>query len=214
MFSVVFEDNFQLLPTRHQEIWKILWHFCTKHRNVFPSHDKLAELAHCSRRTVIKALASFRNFGWLTQMKRCYRSNVYFIHGTLLKKNPKDPKTFLKEGCQNGREGGVLSRESCTQSCTLYSVASNFIATERCKNTTVQPKWASPSHKEQPRVRPDLAHLPFQDKDKLMLQKCFGEKIIGRALESYKTYRYAKQKPIALFWWLCKEAKQYFNKRK
>lgn len=198
-FSVIFEDNFLLLPPKHQQIWKVLWYFCKKFHGCFPSQQKISLLAKCCRRTVINALNSFKNFGWLTQIKRCYRSNIYFIHSDLLKKDPKDQKWFMKnEG--GGRES---SRESCTQSCTLYSVAKSSVATVRSKD--VHHLRDSPNNKPPPKqyIHPTLIDLPFKREDKLMIQRNFRESVIGLALESYKTYRYAKRNPLGLFLSLC-----------
>lgn len=207
MFSVIFEDNFLLLPSKHQEIWKVLWWWCNKFRNAFPSHETIAEKANCSRRTVISALSIFKNFGWLSYLKRNRRSNIYYIHKELLKKDPKNQKLY--QNIEGGGEGSF--RESCTESCTLPYVAKNSVATVR---SDVQHFRAPFSNKQQPRaqlVNPLLCDLPFSREDKLIIQRNFNERIIGIALSSYKTYRYTPRNPISLFLWLCKDAKKYIN---
>lgn len=212
--SVVFEDNFLLLPPKHREIWKVIWYFSKEYRNAFPSYKKIAQLAKCSIRTVATAINNFRNFGWLKTIKRCFRSCLYYVNEKLLFLNPKDRSIYkrkVKSYEQKGPtyeqgEGGVfrdnlhdkLHHIGVSYDCK-DTIRSNVQQTRFFKNG----KWLS--------IRPNIQELPFKLEDKIMIQMKFTEAEIALAAESFRSYKKTPQKPIALFWWLCKEAKRMFK---
>jgi CRP-like cAMP-binding protein len=60
-----FLDTFQLLSTKQKKIWEILRWFSIHYRQVFISHETLAEKAGCDRRTVIRAIKKFTECNWI-----------------------------------------------------------------------------------------------------------------------------------------------------
>jgi hypothetical protein len=213
-FSVSFEDNFVLLPPKHQEIWKVLWYFSKTYRNAFPSYEKIAKIAKCCVRTVAAAVKSFQNFGWLKTMRRCYRSSIFYIHEKLLFLNPKDRSVFkrkIESYEEKGRTyehggGGVFRGKLHDKLHGIYA-SRDSIATVRYNvhQTRIlkDGKWLS--------IRPNLQKYAFPIEEKLKIQRCFTEAEIALAAESFDTYKKPKRSPIKLFWWLAKEAKRMFK---
>jgi len=210
VISVSFEQNFLVLPPKHQEIWKVLHYFCNTYHNAFPSHAKLAELAHCSIRTVRTALKNFKNFGWLESTRRCYRSCLYYIHEKLLKLNPKDKKNFLKpkQSCESYEQGGggVFRGKLQHELQHIYGIPNSRNSIRSNVHHTGCKKDGKTIY-----IRPNLQNLPFTAEKKVQIQRTFTEAEIALAAESYNSYKKPKKEPIALFWWLCKSAKQMFK---
>lgn len=205
--SVVFEDNFQLLPSKHQEIWKVVWYFCKRYRCSFPSHAKIAELANCCIRTVRTALKKFKNFGWLETIRRAYRSCIFTINEILLRINPKDRRNYLKPDEQGG--GGTSSSSRDKLQHKLQHI-------EGIQKDTVRSNVHQTNTSEkQPPVKESLIPLPFPKGNKLDIQKNFPEQVIDLALESFKSYKDVMRNPLGMFYKLCGiENKRYKNKKK
>lgn len=205
--SVIFEENFPLLTPKTQEIWKVLHYFCKEFITAFPSHDKIAKLAGCSRRTVINAIEKFKNFGWIEYYKRCYRSNVYVIPRHLLQKNPKDSNLYKKnEKSYEQGEGGVF-RDKCTQICTLSRVSNTNTNTVRTNVHQIN----SQKYENRQKVSEDLLQMPFTREQKLEIQRNFRPHVIRLALESYKTYKFSKKRPIAIMFYLLGKENAYWK---
>jgi len=208
--SVVFEENFLALPTKHQEIWKVIHYFCKTYHNAFPSHEKIAELAHCCVRTVRTAIKNFRNFGWLETTKRAYRSCLFYVQERLLRINPKDKRNFLKasKSCESYEqgEGGVfrdkLQHELQHIEC-IYNSKNTIRSSVHHTRCFKDGKWLN--------IKLNLQKYPFPAEEKIKIQRCFTEAEIALAAESFDSYKKPKQSPIKLFWWLCKQAKTMFK---
>lgn len=210
--SVIFEQNYLVLPPKQQEIWKVLHYFCRTYQNAFPSHAKIAELAGCCIRTVRTAIKKFRNYGWLDTLRRCYRSCVYSIKEYLLRINPKDKRNFLKpKQSYTGGEGGgshAHSREDLQHE--LQHIEGIQGDTER-----LYVHQTNPSQKIQPKVKESLIPLPFPKGNKLDIQRNFPEQVIDLALESFKSYKNAMRNPLGMFYKLCGiENKKYKERKK
>lgn len=208
--SVMFEDNFSVLPPKQQEIWKVIWYFCKHYRCSFPSHAKIAELANCCIRTVRTAIKKFKNYGWLETTRRCYRSCIYWVTENLLRINPKDKRNYLKptKTCENYEHGGgEVSRGKMQHDLQHIGCIPKDKATVRLnvQHTSIfkDGKYTS--------IRPNLQRMPFSAEDKVWIQRKFTEAEIACAAESFNSYKKTKKKPIALFWWLCNQAKTMFK---
>lgn len=112
-----FLNTFQLLSVKQQKIWQLLQWYSTHYRNVFPSHATIAEKVGCCRDTVIETIKKFRQWGWICALKRCYRSNVYFLQECLKKLDTRKNETFMIDPTEN-------PTQIPTENPTLYNTYS------------------------------------------------------------------------------------------
>lgn len=207
--SVVFEDNFLLLPLKHQEIWKVIWYFCKKYRASFPSHEKIAQLVGCCRRTVVNAINSFRNFGWLETTKRCFRSSLLFIKEHLLNINPKDRRNYINTDWGEGRGGQPISREELHSD--LHTIYSNQKDIETLSDSIPkkEKKYYRPN-----RVIPEfikIQGMPPEDWQKLANQ--FSDRDLFEALQEAKSFSKSVEKIRNKAAWITSKCQEYITKR-
>lgn len=99
-----FLNTFQILSIKQQKIWQLLQWYATHYRQAFPSHTTIAEKVGCCRDTVVEAIKLFVERGWMTTIKRVYRSSLYFIKNFLLNIDTRKNETFALNPTENPTE--------------------------------------------------------------------------------------------------------------
>ena len=169
-----FLNLFGILSKLQQKIFRLFHWFSKNKRNIYIGIPYIAEKIGCSERTVKRATAYFQQMGWICKVKRCYRSNLYYMTNELIKLNLDDKKLFNVPSSvpENGPILGVLKTEltiSTTEQVRIY------------KN---QPKPA-PKEKEIPQVI-NVKGIAPNDQQRLANQ--FSEYALVRAMEEARWY--------------------------
>ena len=89
-----FLNLFHDLTKSQKKIFKFLQYMARNCRSVFPSVETISKHTKCSISTVVRATNYFQRMRWICKMRRCYRSNKYFMCEVLMKLNLNDSKTF------------------------------------------------------------------------------------------------------------------------
>lgn len=194
-----FLTHFILLSTKQQKIWNYLAWYGRNQRQVFPSHQHIADVVGCCRDTVIQAIKKFRSFGWLVSLKRCYRSCLYFINTLLLKLNTRDPNIFKKSV--------PVSLLKPTVNPTLVNVASYKYTNSMADDTKVFTK--------RERVHTPIPYCiqikALNQSDRQILASNFSEYILVQAVDRMKwhtkKFGYPK-KFVALLTYYCEKIKR------
>ncbi|MGL6064852.1 MAG: helix-turn-helix domain-containing protein [Fusobacteriaceae bacterium] len=104
--SELFSDTYELC------LYMVLSRFCNNKQYAFPSYSKLAEICHCSRRTIIKAMASLEKKGYVNKICRLNGSNekinntnLYTINN--IKKYTMENKNSILKSLNSGECGAL-----------------------------------------------------------------------------------------------------------
>ncbi len=113
---------FQTLTYLEQKIWRYLQSLSKKLIHVFPSQSTIAEKCGCHRSTANQILKKFSELGWITYIRRCFRSNEYYMPDELIDIDLNDPVTFTRENLKTTREATREATKEATKEATLYNV--------------------------------------------------------------------------------------------
>lgn len=166
-----FRNNYLTLSKNQKKIWNYLHWFCKRKRVVKPSHDHIAKKIGCCRRTVIRAVEKFVEWGWLGTIHKAYSTCQYFMCEGLLKINPSDRNTFDRKPIEYER----LRQQNVTEDVT-EDVTHNDLMFKHKRYVSVQS--AIPQF---------LNDLPLKTKDKLILTK-YNDRTLLLAIEDARTY--------------------------
>jgi Helix-turn-helix domain len=100
----------QAVSRAYREVLSALLAFAVKHGKVYPSHATLARLACCSERTVGRALAWLRMFGFLSWQRRLKRTTTRL--GSVVRQTSNAYRIALQGLALLGRADGHKSRPS------------------------------------------------------------------------------------------------------
>ena len=101
--------KFQVLTFLEQKIWRYL-QFCSKRFiHVFPAQSTIAEKCGCHRSTVNQIIKKFVEFGWISKIKRCFRSSMYYMLDELIEMDLNHQETFTRENLLATQEAMVVS---------------------------------------------------------------------------------------------------------
>lgn len=196
-----FLNTFQLLSSKQKKIWQYIQWYAQRYRQVFPSHAKIAEAVGCHRDTVIQAVKKFSQMGWLGSIKRCFRSNLYFIANELINLDTTKPETFkrTKETVKPTEAPTVKP----TANPTLYKTESGVVPVRQTSQSeTVQ-------HAHCKEVKHILESIGILGKDLWCLMR-YSLLAVSKAVEDYKT-RKAPGPIRNLAAWLTNRCKIYSN---
>lgn len=180
---------FMMLSKAQREIWKTLSWFTKNKYLVFPSHQKIASLAKCSVRTVIRAMQKFLEYSWIGWKKRCYRSNVYFMSDEVKDINPCDKNIGDRPACA---KNPINSEKNVTENVTLYSVSSYCNKDIKTRKATV-----ALDKKSEEELPLEIQNLPIAQSDKKEFLQ-YPRNVFMLALED--TLNYAKKTKIGSFY--------------
>lgn len=128
--------NFQLLPELRKKIFQYIQFLLQKYNRAFPSMQHIAEVCGCSLITVKRAIKFFSEVGWITKMKRCYRSSVYAMDASILKLDLSKNRTFRNR---------TFSSANDTVGDTIYNVAKSDKINQRKGKVPVEVAVAPPT---------------------------------------------------------------------
>lgn len=207
-----FLNLFHLLTPKQQKIWRTLHWYSRTFRQIFPAHDRLAKSAGCCRDTVIEALKKFVSMGWLGSIKRCFRSNLYFVPDVLASLDLDDPRTFRRQAPKKALVPTSNPTQSPTtiptENPTLLNVNSNK-PIERKNEAASENVQATGQGKEQ-QLPHEVRELPVAPKDKALLAR-YSLNVLRLAIEDWKTYaRLYSVRNVAAF--LTSRCKAYLAK--
>lgn len=196
----IFLNNFQLLSQKQQKIWRYIQWYAQRYRQVFPAHQTIAQAVGCHRDTVIETIKKFNQMGWLGILKRCFRSNLYFIADVLINIDTTKAETFKR----------VLEPEKPTQDPTqnpttkptLYKTESNVLSVRNTSQTT-----ETVQHTQKKEVEHILTNIGISQKDLWCLAR-YSLLVVSKAVEDYKT-RKASGPIRNLAAWLTNRCKAY-----
>ncbi len=174
----IFLNTFQLLSLKQQKIWRYIQWYAQRYRHVFPAHQTIAEAVECHRDTVIQAIKKFSQMGWLGSIKRCFRSNLYFIANELINLDTTKSETFKRaKETVNPTE---VPTQKPTQNPTLYKTESNGVDVRKTSPSgTVQ-------HINCKEVEHILESIGILGKDLWCLAR-YSLRAVSLAVEDYKT---------------------------
>jgi hypothetical protein len=202
-----FLNLFQFLSKTQQKIWGYLRWYATRFRNVFPAHATIASAVGCHRDTVIEAIKRFSGYGWLVTVKRCFRSNLYFVNEELIPIDTADPRTFQREIPQPRPPGsGTASdRDSDTSKCISKNI-------DPMNDREVSENVQHLDAKKEDTLPHEVRDLPVSLRDKFFLVK-YSLRILRLAIEDFKSYcRLKTVRNAAAF--ITSRCKYYYNKLK
>lgn len=198
----VFLNTFQLLPEKQKKIWQILNWYAVHYRNVFPSHATIAEKVGCCRDTVIQAIKKFTEWGWIGVIKRCFRSNMYFMRECLKKFDTRKNETFRLNPTENPTAIPTVNP-------TLYNTYSSS-----CNVRSTSGKENSGTVQDiNPEKEQILRKIGIHDAKDIWCLSRFSPKILNLAAEDEKT-RKAKWPIINLAAWItdrCNKLRQKYG---
>lgn len=106
--------NFQTIPSLRKKIFLYIQFLLKKFNRAFPSIDHIAKTCGCSVITVKRAIKWFNEVGWLTKLRRCYRSSIYHMEPEILRLDLTKNRTFRNQSFTRGND---------TIGDTIYNVA-------------------------------------------------------------------------------------------
>lgn len=174
-----FLNTFQLLSPKQQKIWRYIQGYAKRYRHVFPSHTTIATDVNCCRDTVIQAIKKFCQLGWLGSIKRCFRSNLYFVADDLKNIDTTNPSSFKVD--PESSKPTENPTQKPTENPTLYKTVYNGVSE---RNTYQKPKTVQhPQCKETSHM---LESIGILGKDLWCLAR-YGLRAVSLAIEDYKT---------------------------
>lgn len=198
-----FLNFFQLMTPKQQKIWKSIQWYAKNFRHVFPSHAKIAEFAGCCRDTVIAALKKFSELGWIGFIKRCFRSNLYFMNEELIDLNLDDPMTFKRP---------IPTREPTPIPSGNPTVLFESKNKEIERNVRNESENVHHIEKKKQELSHEVKQLPLSDRDKHLLAR-YSPQILRLAIEDWKSYALLKHvRNVAAF--LESRARYYYDQFK
>ena len=195
-----FLNTFQLLSRKQQKIWRYIQWYAQHYRQVFPSHATIAEAVGCCRDTVIETIKKFSQWRWLGTMKRCFRTNLYFIANELIDLDTTKPDTFKR--IQETAKSTEAPTVKPTQNPTLYETKSNAVDVRK---TFPEPKIVQQIKCKE--VTHILESIGISGKDLWCLAR-YSLLAVAKAVEDYKT-RKAPGPIRNLAAWLTNRCKSY-----
>lgn len=141
-----------------------------KCRSVFPSVETIATYTKCSISTVVRATNYFQRMGWVCKIKRCYRSNTYFMCDKLMKLNLNDPNTFrpiLFDENDSTNDNIVLCNKFHESTSTVHKEQNSKKALNSVKK---------------PFIPPFLRNIGLSYNDQLRLIRTFNENQLAKAV--------------------------------
>lgn len=135
----ILKNSWQIFTKGYRRVFKYLWWFFKKLRQVFPSLETIAKEVKLSKRQVQNALKHFLTLGLIGWVRRPYQSNVYFMPDEVIGVNLKDERSLNEKLPEN-------SHENCHKDCHVFNVASSFVSLSSC--TSESPSAIVPKFKE------------------------------------------------------------------
>lgn len=187
-----FKNTYLLLTPLQRTIWGYLKTFAQHKRLVFPSQTTIAKACGCTREYVCKTLRRFKDWGWMSAIRRAYKSCVYLLPEGLVKINHRDPKTYDAQQQKSAISPGRVHN----------SDHSKDLKELKMERSDVQPKSAEkfktfhkPKDSDYP-IKPSLMNLPLLTRDKQLLSR-YPDAAVACALEDYEgRLKYRKAGPI------------------
>lgn len=214
-------DNFQFITSLRKKIFLYIQFLAKKFRNVFPSVDQIAKTCGCGTATVKRALKYFSEVGWLSKIRRCYRSSIYKIPEEILDLDLTKNRTFKKPSSTSVND---------PMSDPIYNVAKSESISLRKEQVPVEVAKAPTSEDDgfekikknraawnyiKNRYCPSVP-VEIDDKSLASLVKNFivgkPQAIIINALESLQTASITIDKPVGWLFKVCSNIKNRFRR--